>query len=303
MRLLKTLIRAVVLALIGSAALATGPTFPERDRRAVVDAAQVIPDAAESKLNAEIVAWNRATGHQLVVATVPSLQDYEIEEYGYRLLRHWGLGRAGINDGVILLLAPGERKVRIEVGYGLEPVLTDALSSAIIRDTISPGLRSGDIEGALGGGARRIMQAATEEAAYATPAAVAGPPMVNPPFPWGFFLFMAGLILGPIFLFWLARRKRNTPAEPRLSTAERRYATVPRAEHRKSTSSPDHFPQSDARTALSAHASGPESSSSSWSSGSDSWDSSSSSSSSSSSDTGFDSGGGSAGGGGADSSY
>ena len=291
---------AVVLGLIGSAVLAAGPTFPERDRRAVVDAARVIPDASESKLNAEIVAWNQATGHQLVVATVPSLQGYEIEDYGYRLLRHWGLGRAGINDGVILLLAPGEREVRIEVGYGLEPVLTDALSSVIIRDTIRPGLRSGDIEGALSGGARRIMQAATEEAAEPAPAAVASPPAVDPPFPYGFFLFMAAAIFGPIFLFWGARRKRKTTDKRRLTRAERRYATVPRAENRKSAGLSDPVSQSDALTALSARASSSESTSS-WSSGSDSWDSSSSSSSSS--DSGFDSGGGSAGGGGADSSY
>jgi len=171
----------------------------------------------------------------------------------------------------------------------------------IIRDAIRPGLRSGDIEGALSGGARRIMQAATEQAADAAPAAVASPPVADPPFPYGFFLFIAALILGPIFLFWRLRRKRKASAEPRPSRAERRYATVPRAENRKLAGSSDHVSRSDALTAPRARASGSESASSSWSSGSDSWDSSSSSSLSS--DSGFDSGGGSAGGGGADSSY
>lgn len=144
---------------------AVAQTFPDRERRAVVDAANVIPDAEEAALDARLIAWNRETGHQFVVATVPSLEGHEIEDYGNRLLRHWGLGRAGADDGVILMLAPNERQVRIEVGYGLEGVLTDALAGRIIREEIRPALRAGDIGGALTIGADRIMAAAVADPA------------------------------------------------------------------------------------------------------------------------------------------
>ncbi|MDZ4370640.1 MAG: TPM domain-containing protein, partial [Phenylobacterium sp.] len=121
------------------------PTFPPLTGR-VVDNANLLAPATEARLTAELAALETQTGHQVVVATVPDLQGYEIEEYGYQLLRAWGVGRAKEDDGVILLVAPTERKVRIEVGYGLEPVLTDALSSVIIRREILPAFKDGDFE-------------------------------------------------------------------------------------------------------------------------------------------------------------
>ena len=75
---------------------------------------------------------------------MPSLQGYDIEDYGYRLGRHWGIGTAALNNGVLLIVAPNERKVRIEVGRGLEPILTDALTRIIIETSILPRFRSGD---------------------------------------------------------------------------------------------------------------------------------------------------------------
>ena len=136
--------------------------FPNRGRAGVVDAAGVIPDAAERALNERVVRWDRTTGHQLAVVTVPSLHGMSIAEYGVALGRKWGLGHSGstsASDGVILLLAPAERQVRIEVGYGLEPVLTDARTGAIVRDDIVPNLRAGDVAGALSAGAATIMDA------------------------------------------------------------------------------------------------------------------------------------------------
>lgn len=296
MRLLTTFLAALLAAFAPAAA----QTFPERDRAAVVDAASVIPDADEAELAADILAWNRETGHQFVVATVPSLQGRSIQDYSNSLFRHWALGRAGVNDGVLLLLAPTERAVRIEVGYGLEGVLTDALTSVIIREAITPGLRKGDIVEALGGGARRIMAEVSAEAAAAAPdgkaaaLAAGAPPVADPPFPWGFFLFLIVAIFGPIILIFRARRKKRL--QPR-SWDERRHATVTRrGEPRIGTAT-----GTDALAALSART---ESSYSDWSSGSDSSSSSSwDSASSSSSDSGFDSGGGSSGGGGSDSNY
>lgn len=130
--------------LIPTLALAA-PKFPPLTGR-VVDDAQILSPAAEQKLDAELTALEQKTGHQLVVATLPSLQGYEIEDFGYQLLRTWGIGQKGKDDGVILIVAPSEKKVRIEVGYGLEPVLTDALSSLIIQRKILPAFKAGNFE-------------------------------------------------------------------------------------------------------------------------------------------------------------
>jgi uncharacterized protein len=81
-----------------------------------------------------------------VVVTVSSLQDQEIEDYGYQLGRAWGIGQKENDNGALLIVAPNERKVRVEVGYGLEPVLTDAFSSQVIRDDILPSFRDGDYQ-------------------------------------------------------------------------------------------------------------------------------------------------------------
>jgi uncharacterized protein len=108
-----------------------------------------------------------ASSRQLVVATVPSLQDYPIEDYGYRLGRAWGIGQKGSNNGMILLVAPNERKVRIEVGYGLEPIMTDALSGDIISGQILPAFKKGDYPGGINAGADAIiaqLQAPPEQA-------------------------------------------------------------------------------------------------------------------------------------------
>ena len=201
-------IGVILICLAATQAHAAALSFPERGRSAVVDAAGVIPDRAEAELDARVMAWNRSTGHQLVVATVPSLQGREIPEYSTGLLRHWRLGSAGGHDGVILLLAPNERRqVRIEVGYGLEGVLTDAMTSAIIRDTIRPALRTGDIAGALTVGAERIMQAATPGAEEALPA----PPRdEGQPLSWWWIIFaglgclILGIFLYPLFEMWFA---------------------------------------------------------------------------------------------------
>ncbi|HKR24244.1 MAG TPA: TPM domain-containing protein, partial [Allosphingosinicella sp.] len=94
---------------------------------------------------------------QLVVATVPDLQGHEIADYANRLFRTWRLGQGEANNGVLLLVAVAERKVRIEVGYGLEGVLTDALSSQIIRNQITPRFRENDYPGGIEAGAEAII--------------------------------------------------------------------------------------------------------------------------------------------------
>ncbi len=123
---------------------AAAPAFPPLSGR-VVDTAHVLPPATIAALTDKLATLEKSTGTQLVVATVPAIGDTPIEDYGYQLGRAWGIGQKGKNNGAILIVAPSDRKVRIEVGYGLEPVLTDALTSVIIQNQIIPEFRKGDI--------------------------------------------------------------------------------------------------------------------------------------------------------------
>lgn len=141
--------------------------FPELTGR-VVDTADIIPDDVEAELTAKLEGLETATQRQMVVATVPDLEGYDIADYGYQLGREWGIGDAERNDGVVLLVAPNERRVRIDVGYGLEGYLTDALTSLIINNQITPRFRDGDMPGGIVAGTDAIieqLQLPAEEAA------------------------------------------------------------------------------------------------------------------------------------------
>jgi uncharacterized protein len=146
---------AALILLFTSPALAAGPTFPALTGR-VVDEANILSPQVEAELTTKLETLEKTSGRQLVVATVPSLQGYEIEDYGYQLGRAWGIGEKGTNTGALLIVAPNERKVRLEVGYGLEPILTDALSSLIIQTTILPKFKAGDLEGGVVAGTDAI---------------------------------------------------------------------------------------------------------------------------------------------------
>ena len=149
---------------------ATAQTFP-KFTGLVVDAANVLPPEAEAALTGKLEALQKDTKRQLVVATIPDLQGYPLEDYGYKLGRAWGVGLNDVNNGAILFIAPNEpargRGPRIEVGRGLEPILTDALSSVIINRDMMPRLKAGDIAGAMTAGTDAIAQqlrASPEEA-------------------------------------------------------------------------------------------------------------------------------------------
>ena len=160
----------ILLALAGvwlAAPLAAQPQFPELTGR-VVDNADILTPEAEAALTAKLAALETQTQRQLVVATVPDLQGYDISDYGYQLGRAWGLGDVERNDGALLLVAPNDRKVRIEVGYGLEGYLTDALSALIIQNAILPRFRENDYPGGIMAGTDAIiaqLQLPPEEAA------------------------------------------------------------------------------------------------------------------------------------------
>jgi uncharacterized protein len=124
------------------------PSFPALTGR-VVDQAQILDAAARTRIDGKLEQLESKTSTQLVVVTLRSLQGYDISDYGYRLGRSWGIGQKGKNNGAILLVAPNERKVRIEVGYGLEGTVTDAVSRLIIENAILPRFRTGDFAGGI----------------------------------------------------------------------------------------------------------------------------------------------------------
>ena len=148
---------AFALSLGGSAAHAQ-PKFPERGTAPVVDAAGIIDDTDEALLSAKLDAFEARNQRQFVVATVPDLGGYDISDYGYQLGRAWGIGDAERNDGIILLVAPNERKVRIEVGYGLEAVVPDGLAYDIVNKDILPRFKAGDMTGGIVAGADAIIR-------------------------------------------------------------------------------------------------------------------------------------------------
>jgi len=178
-------------------------TFPPLSGR-VVDQAGIVPAETEIRISASLEALEQQSRRQLVVVTLASLQGYEISDYGYRLGRHWGLGDKTRNDGALLIVAPGERAVRIEVGYGLEPVLTDGLSHLIIAQDILPRFKAGDMPGGIEAGTQAIIRQLTlpdEEAQrIAAEAAKAEEPS-------GFEIFIALAFIFLIFILPLIQRR------------------------------------------------------------------------------------------------
>lgn len=134
------------------------PVFPELSGR-VVDEAHMLDGAQRTQLEQQLEAHDNASTNQLVVVTLPSLGGYDIESYGYELGRHWGIGQKDKDNGVLLIVAQEERKVRIEVGYGLEGTLTDAISANIIHTVILPQFKLGDFAAGIEQGATAIIEA------------------------------------------------------------------------------------------------------------------------------------------------
>jgi uncharacterized protein len=145
------------LAVLIAATPSYAQTFPKLTGR-VVDQANLLSPAQEADLSSKSAALEQRTGRQFVIATVSSLEGRPIEDYGYRLGREWKIGDEQKDDGVILLVAPAERKVRIETGYGARVFLTDALSSIIIRESILPRFKAGDLPGGISAGADQIVK-------------------------------------------------------------------------------------------------------------------------------------------------
>lgn len=152
---------AAAVALFASLAFAAF-AFPELTGR-VVDAAGILSPQAKQQIEAKEKELEEKSGIQLVVATVPSLQGGDIESFGYQLGRYWKLGEAKKNNGVLFLIAPNERKVRIDVGYGLEGTLTDALSKVIIATVVTPNFKKGDFNAGVERGVDAIVEVLTTD--------------------------------------------------------------------------------------------------------------------------------------------
>lgn len=121
------------------------PVFEPLSGR-VVDTVGFMENQARSRLEVLLLSHEKRTGDQVVFTSVPDLQGYDIETFGYQLARHWEIGQRDKNNGVVLIVAKAERKVRIEVGYGLEAVLTDAISANILQTIILSEFKKGNFE-------------------------------------------------------------------------------------------------------------------------------------------------------------
>lgn len=156
-----SLLRISLLAAMAGGLVAGVPasaqSFPALSGR-VVDQANIIPPTEEAALTAQLADLEKSTGHQLVVATVNDLEGQDVSDYGYKLGRAWKIGDEARDDGVLFLIAPNERKMNISVGYGLEPILTDALSGRIIRNDVTPRFKAGDYPGGVQAGVNAIAQ-------------------------------------------------------------------------------------------------------------------------------------------------
>lgn len=185
----------LLLAFAAQAAL----KFPPLTGR-VVDDAHILPSAAIQRLDGLLAEHEQKTSEQVVVVTLPSLQGTDIEDFGYQLGRYWGIGQKGKNNGALLIVAPKERKVRIEVGYGLEGTLTDARSKIIIEQIILPWFRQGRMDEGIVAGAAAIVSLLEGRNVTADRATrPAAHPAQGMDWPWL-------IMLGVFAFFWFAAR-------------------------------------------------------------------------------------------------
>ncbi|WP_051881315.1 TPM domain-containing protein [Parvularcula oceani] len=210
------------LLLLAVPARAAEPSFPELTGR-VVDGAEILPPETEAALTRSLAVWEERSSDQIVIVTVPDLQGLEIEEYGYRLGRAWGIGVAeseagrALDNGALLIVAPNERAVRIEVGYGLEPELTDAVTSTILRRAVLPRFREGDYAGGVTAGAEAMIAVLSGEGSeWQDRRERAGErPMADGEggMPWPLLIFVLLFVLPPL-LSRLRRRRVVFDSDP-----------------------------------------------------------------------------------------
>jgi uncharacterized protein len=156
----------VAVAVGGLASSAAALDVPPLTGR-IVDNAHLLPEPLVKTLSDDLAAHEARTGNQVALLTLPSLEGEPLEEFSHRVATTWKLGHKGTDNGVLVLVVPGDRKVRIEVGYGLEGTLTDAKSSRIIREEMVPRFKDGDFPGGITAGVKAVL--GTIEGTYTPP--------------------------------------------------------------------------------------------------------------------------------------
>ncbi|MBX3158563.1 MAG: TPM domain-containing protein [Deltaproteobacteria bacterium] len=148
----------IALALAAAVAVSAAAATPPAPTRWVEDRAGMMSAGARERLDARLASYERATGHQVIVWIGKSLEGGSLDEFANRAFNAWKLGRKGLDDGVALFVFSDDRKLAIEVGYGLEGQLTDARASRIIREVMAPKLRAGDADGAITAGTDAVLE-------------------------------------------------------------------------------------------------------------------------------------------------
>lgn len=166
----------------------------------VNDFAGIISDPVEAQLEADLESFTASTGNELAVVTLKSLEGDTVENTAVTLFEQWGIGQKNQDNGVLLLVAPNERELRIEVGYGLEPVLTDSRSGTIIREVITPKFKENDYDGGISDGAHAIITVLSGQE-LPRPAAVNNND--------GGLASVIIIFIIVITIIWLAKRQKN----------------------------------------------------------------------------------------------
>jgi len=190
------------------------PEFPVLSDR-VVDNANLLSAQSRTDLIHLLAEHEQQTSNQVVVATLSQLDGYDISDYANRLFRHWQLGQEDKDNGVLLLVAINERKVRIEVGYGLEGALTDALSSQIIRNEITPAFKQSDFDRGINQGVRSILGAIEGEYILEESTGGRGDSDIGEVFP----IVIFGAFAGQILFGQLLGRKKKTGTKVKAITS------------------------------------------------------------------------------------
>ena len=208
---------------------AAEPAFPPLTGR-IVDEAGIIKPEDRAAILDLLRALEEKSTDQIVVYTARSLQGYEVEEFGYRLGRFWQIGQKDKNNGVILIIAPNERKVRIEVGRGLEPQMTDLMSGLIIQNVILPAFRRGDFSGGIRAGVHDIRDVLLGDAEEVKKRAQGGRKRTtNDDSMWPFLLIFGLFVAFFLFAAWQQRKQQEEWAMLSPQERKRRIAAAQRA--------------------------------------------------------------------------
>ena len=195
-------------------AFAVDFTVPPAPTHYVTDNAGVLSSATQASVDAELKAYEKSTGHQVIVWIGDTTGDVPLETWTGETAHQWHVGRRGKDDGAILFLFMGDHKVRIEVGYGLEGSLTDADASRIIRDDIVPQMKANDPNGAVSSGVAAMLTTITPSYAGVTPP----PSQENTAAPVGsgfaiaMFAFFGLLVLFFAFVIFMLVARKGAPA-------------------------------------------------------------------------------------------